>query len=444
MDAENHAGQSRFIQTKRRKRTRLLRSYARTPTIPIVNVIVIGGGAAGFFGAIACAEHAPHMNVHILERSAQVLAKVRISGGGRCNVTHACFDPAALSAYYPRGGAALRGAFTRFQPTDTVAWFEAHGVPLKTERDGRIFPVSDNSADIVDCLTYTAREAGVRLRTDARIDDLTHDENGFKWHMHGGEILRADRVLLATGNARRGWEWAAALGHTIVPPVPSIFTFAVDDPRITDLAGVACPDAHISLREPAPSRAQGLTQRGPLLITHWGFSGPAILRLSAWAARLLHDTGFRGEIEVCWLPDLAEQALIDQLHEFKHERGGARVASAQSPFANVPARLWQRLCTAAGIFDDQRWAKLPRADLLRLADQLLHSRFSVSGKGAFKDEFVTAGGIALDEVNFRTMESRVCPGLHFAGEVLDIDGITGGFNFQAAWTTSWLAGQAMQ
>ena len=413
-----------------------------------MNVIVIGGGAAGFFGAIACAENTPGASVYILERSAQVLAKVRISGGGRCNVTHACFDPAALTGFYPRGGTALRGPFTRFQPTDTVAWFEAHGVALKTERDGRIFPVSDNSADVVDCLTRTARHAGVHLRTDARIDDLTQDENGFALRMHGGEILRADRVLLATGSASRAWQWAAALGHTIVPPAPSIFTFAVDDPRIADLAGVACPDARISLRDPAPRspappRAQGLTQRGPLLVTHWGLSGPGVLRLSAWAARLLHDAQYRGEIEVSWLPDLSESELIDQLHALKHDRGGARVAGAQSPFANVPARLWQRLCTAADIFDDQRWAKLPRADLLRLADQLLRSRFTVTGKGAFKDEFVTAGGVSLDEVHFKTMESRVCPGLHFAGEVLDIDGVTGGFYFQAAWTTAWIAGRAM-
>jgi predicted Rossmann fold flavoprotein len=408
-----------------------------------MNIVVIGGGAAGFFGAIACAESAPHARVHILERNAQVLAKVRISGGGRCNVTHACFDPAALTGFYPRGGAALRGPFTRFGPADAIAWFESRGIPLKTERDGRVFPVSDSSADVVDCLTRSAERAGVALRTHARIDDLRSSADGFTLHMKDGEIMHADRVLLATGSAGRAWQWAAALGHAVVPPAPSIFTFAVDDPRIADLAGVACPDARVTLRSPAPPRAHGLTQRGPLLVTHWGFSGPAVLRLSAWAARLLHEVQYRAEFDVCWLPDVDEAALTERLHELKRERGGALVAGAQSPFANIPARLWLRLCDAAGIFAEQRWAKLPKTDLLRLVDQLLRSRFTVHGKGEFKDEFVTAGGVSLDEVNFKTMESRVCPGLFFAGETLDIDGVTGGFNFQAAWTTSWIAGRAM-
>ena len=408
-----------------------------------MDIVVVGGGAAGFFGAIACAEAAPHARVHLLERNAQVLAKVRISGGGRCNVTHACFDPAALVGFYPRGGAALRGPFTRFSPADAVAWFEARGVPLKTERDGRIFPLSDSSADVVDCLTRSARDAGVRVRTHARIDDLRCAADGFTLHMQDGEIVRADRVLLATGSAGRAWQWAAALGQTVVSPAPSIFTFAVDDARITDLAGLSCPDARVTLRSPAPPRAAGLTQRGPLLITHWGFSGPAVLRLSAWAARLLHDAQYRAEIEVCWLPDVDEAALVDRLHELKRERAGALVAGAQSPFAGIPARLWQRLCEAAGVFAEQRWAKLPKADLLRLIDQLLRGRFAVHGKGEFKDEFVTAGGVSLDEVNFKTMESRKVPGLFFAGETLDIDGVTGGFNFQAAWTTSWIAGHAM-
>lgn len=409
------------------------------------DIVVIGGGAAGFFGAIACAEADPGCRVQILERNAAVLAKVRISGGGRCNVTHACFDPSQLTGFYPRGGLALRGPFSRFQPRDTVAWFEARGVRLKTERDGRIFPASDNSASIVDCLTRAARNAGVLVRTHTLIDGVTRREEGFAVALRDGAPLHADRVLLATGSAGRGWEWASALGHTVVPAAPSLFTFEVTDPRIDGLAGLSVAHARVDLpdaRAALGARGAGLTQSGPLLITHWGLSGPAVLRLSAWAARVLHDSGYRATLSICWLPEWREDALIDRLQALKRERGG-QLVSLHAPFAELPSRLWQRLCAAAGIFDEQRWAKLPKSDLLKLAGELLHGQFQITGKGVFKEEFVTAGGVDLDEVNFKTMESRKCPGLHFAGEVLDIDGVTGGFNFQCAWTTGWLAGKGM-
>lgn len=411
-----------------------------------MHIVVIGGGAAGFFGAIAAAEANPTARVTLLERNANGLGKVRISGGGRCNVTHACFDPAELIAHYPRGGRALLGPFHRFQPRDTMAWFEARGVRLKIERDGRVFPVSDDSATIVDCLTSAARRAEVRVRTKvdtARVQCAT--PAGFELALRDGEIIACDRLLLATGSSATGWRIAQALGHAVVPPVPSLFTFEIDDPRLAGLAGISVAPARIALIEPSGEghRASGgYAQSGPVLITHWGLSGPAVLKLSAWAARALHKRDYSADVEVNWLPELDAADLTARLRALKAERGGQLVA-AHSPFPHLPQRLWQQLARAAGVFDEQRWAKLPRAGLEGLARELQRGRYRLASKGEFKEEFVTCGGVDLDEVNFRTMESRICPGLYLAGEVLDIDGVTGGFNFQSAWTTGWLAGRAM-
>ncbi len=406
------------------------------------DVAVVGGGAAGYFGAIACAEANPAASVAIFERGRNPLAKVRVSGGGRCNVTHACFDPAELIRHYPRGGTALLGPFTRFQPRDTVAWFAERGVTLKTERDGRMFPVTDTSQTIIDCLVRSAQAAGVTVTPVVAIRQISRlaeqEGGGFELRLTDGLPIRATRVLLATGSAAAGWDWARGLGHSIVPPAPSLFTFEITDAIIDGLAGVAVADAQVSLG----GASKVPEQRGPVLITHWGLSGPAVLKLSAWGARQLHDSGYRSTLTVCWLPEWREDALIERLGALKHESGAQRVAT-HSPFAPIPNRLWARLCSAAEILEEQRWAKLPRANMLKLAAQLLRCRFEISGKGAFKDEFVTAGGVALAEVNFKTMESRICPGLYFAGEVLDIDAETGGFNFQAAWTTGWHAGRAM-
>jgi len=402
------------------------------------SLVIIGGGAAGYFAAIAAAEANPRARVLILERSANVLSKVRVSGGGRCNVTHACFDPATLIGYYPRGSRELRGPFTRFQPRDTMQWFERRGVRLKIEADGRVFPVSDNSATIVDCLIDAAKQAGVQLRGNIKVNTITKSADGsFHLDLEQSPAVQADGVLLATGGSAQGHAWAKGLGHTIVPPVPSLFTFNIQDERLRDLAGVSVERCAIQLHDPASE-----IQRGPVLVTHWGMSGPAVLRLSAWEARRLHNAQYHASVRVNWLADWRSDDVLERLNACKHEVGARRVYT-HSPFSEVPLRLWQHLVLAAEIFEAQQWAKLPKNNLLKLADQLCRGEYAITGKGIFKEEFVTCGGVALNEVNFKTMESRVQPGLYFAGEILDIDGITGGFNFQNAWTTGWIAGNAM-
>ncbi|MBI2517559.1 MAG: NAD(P)/FAD-dependent oxidoreductase [Opitutae bacterium] len=423
-------------------------------------IAVVGGGAAGFFAAIACAEADPSSAVTLYEATAHTLAKVKISGGGRCNVTHACFEPRDLVQRYPRGGRELRGAFSRWQPRDTVAWFEARGVRLKTEEDGRMFPVTDNSQTIIDCLQEAVCKAGVRVRLQCGVKSVARVEpnalagaqnalgstrSTFRLALTTGETVACDRLLLATGGnkSNAGFEIARVLGHTIEPPVPSLFTFQIEDARLKDLAGLSVEDAGTSV----PGTA--LKERGPLLITHWGLSGPAILKLSAWGARELHDRNYQFTLRVNWAPQLnTEQA-----------RAALEAARAANPRKQVttwcpvglPLRLWERLVGAAatsagasaGLAPETTWAGAGNAALRALAAQVGEGEFAVRGKSLFKDEFVTCGGVRLAEVDFKTMESRLAPGLHFAGEVLDIDGVTGGFNFQAAWTTGWLAGQAM-
>lgn len=401
-------------------------------------IVIIGGGAAGFFAAITCAaasaEADPAAQITILEKTPHVLSKVRISGGGRCNVTHACFDPAELVRHYPRGAAALRGPFTRFQPRDTIAWFEQRGVKLKIEADGRVFPVSNKSESIVNCLMDAARAAGVQVRSGVHIRSVAKPDR-FVIDLKDDVPLSADRVLLATGSNSHGYEWAAALGHTIEPPVPSLFTFEIDDARLKDLPGISVEKATIKLAGTA------LPQTGPVLITHWGLSGPAVLKLSAWAARELAERHYRAEVIVNWLPDFKGEELQQKLLALKTELARHTV-SASSPL-HLPSRLWKKLIGVAGIGDDHKWADISKRTLIELAHELSHGSFLITGKGAFKEEFVTCGGVRLDEVNFKTMASRRCAGLYFAGEILDIDGVTGGFNFQSAWTTGWLAGRAM-
>jgi predicted Rossmann fold flavoprotein len=403
-----------------------------------MKIVVIGGGAAGFFGAIAAAEAHPHAQVTLLEASAQVLAKVRVSGGGRCNVTHACFDPTALVQHYPRGGKALRGPLTRFQPQDTVAWFKARGVSLKTEADGRMFPVTDDSETIVECLVRSAQRAGVQIVTGAAVTEVIPSAAGFTVQLKGGKTMGCDRILLTSGSNPLGYRLAASLGHQIVPPVPSLFTFKITDPRLTELAGVAVPLVRVKL---LVEGQKPLEQEGPLLITHWGVSGPAVLKLSAWGARLLHDVRYQATIQVNWLPGLKPEELRDLLLKTKGE--WVRKAIAKHCPVTLPQRLWQRLVESVGIDSELRWADLSKKALNLLLLELTQGQFKIKGKGVFKDEFVTCGGIPLTEVNFKTMESRCCPGLYFAGEILDVDGVTGGFNFQNAWTTGWIAGQAI-
>jgi len=401
-------------------------------------VIVAGGGAAGFFAAIACAEAMPGAEVIILERSSEFLGKVRISGGGRCNVTHACFDPRELATRFPRGEDSLIGPFHRFQPRQTVAWFVARGVELKVEDDGRMFPTTDSSETIINCLLSSARRTGVQLRPNCGLDQAqARDGGGFLLALSNGEQISCDRLLLATGGCRAAslGQLATSLGHTLVPPVPSLFTFQIACPWLRQLAGVTIETAEVSVP------AARLRERGPLLVTHWGLSGPAVLRLSAWGARALHGLSYQFPLRVNWLPGCDETTLLGELNSRRSSLAARLVINA--PIPPLPARLWEQLVVDAGIERTTRWSALSRAAQHKLIERLMRSEFSVVGKSLNKDEFVTCGGVKLSEVNFKTMESRICPGLYFAGELLDIDGITGGFNFQSAWTTGWIAGNAI-
>lgn len=421
-------------------------------------VIVVGGGAAGFFAAIACAEASPETEVVVLERGARFLEKVRISGGGRCNVTHACFDRREFATRYPRGGPALLAPLHKFSVSETVTWFAAQGVKLKTESDGRMFPVTDSSQTVVDCLTNAARVAGVKLRLNTEVTraerradgvfELTLGTNGPEAGgiCNEGGTLLCDRLLLATGGCRAaaGGRLAVSLGHSLEEPVPSLFTFHVALSWLRELAGVSVADAEVFVAKPPNSqgsRFPNLREWGPLLVTHWGVSGPAILRLSAWGARALHGMKYTFPLLVNWLPQLSVEQIAAELDA--RRRGQPARFVVNTPLAPLPLRLWERLAEVAGISRDTRWSELSRAAAHRLTQQLARTELPVTGKSLNKDEFVTCGGVRLSEVNFKTMESRVCPGLYFAGELLDIDGITGGFNFQAAWTTGWLAGRAM-
>ncbi len=400
---------------------------------------VVGGGAAGFFGAIACAEANPACSVTLYEATAHPLAKVKVSGGGRCNVTHSCFEPRELARRYPRGARELTGAFSRFQPRDTVAWFEARGVALKTENDGRMFPVTDNSQTIVDCLLGAARQAGVKFRLQCGVKTVERlpDAAGFRLTLTTGETATVDRLLLATGGNRSnaGFTVAKQFGHTIEPPVPSLFTFHIDDPRLRELAGVSVEEAATAVI------GTPLKERGPMLVTHWGLSGPAVLKLSAWGARLLADRDYRFTLRVNWSPRFNTETARAELERARAAEPRKQVTT-WCPLG-VPLRLWERLVIAAGLSPTAPWTSVPNASLRALAAQVTEADFVVSGKSLFKEEFVTCGGVRLAEVDFRTMQSRLAPGLYFGGEMLDLDGITGGFNFQAAWTTGWHAGRAM-
>lgn len=403
-----------------------------------LRIVVIGGGAAGFFGAIACAKTNPHAQVTLIEASRQPLAKVLVSGGGRCNVTHACFEADGLVQNYPRGGKALRGAFTRFQAQDTVAWFAAHGVKLKTEADGRMFPITDSSETIVECLIKTAATNAVELRIGTPVVSVKQASNNFEIVLKSGEILKCDRLLLATGNSLGGYKIVQELGHHIEPPVPSLFTFNIIDPALRALAGVSVNPVQLRLSVGGKSPLQ---QTGPLLITHWGMSGPAVLKLSAWGARILHDSRYQATLSVNWLPDLPPEQVRQKILGVKTEWGKRAIALHRG--VDLPHRLWQYIITRVGITFDDRWAEISNKTLNLLIQEITQGEYLIAGKGAFKEEFVTCGGVNLKEVNFKTMESRLIPGLYFAGEILDIDGVTGGFNFQSAWTTAYLAGNAI-
>ena len=395
--------------------------------------LIVGGGAAGFFTAINIVERNPKAKVAILERGAEVLGKVRISGGGRCNVTHACFEPNELVKFYPRGEKELRGPFHQFCSGDTIEWFERHGVALKIEDDGRMFPVSNSSQTIIDCFLKATQQLGIKVLTGQSVQSIFKKDNYWKIDTQN-QNYQAEKLILATGSKPKVWEMLQEFGHAIIPPVPSLFTFNSKDPRIKELPGVS---AKVTVRV----KDTKLEATGPLLITHWGMSGPAILKLSAWGARILHDKNYQFTLLVNWLNDLDTEEALVQLKTLKQEQAKKTVAK-KSPF-ELTNRLWESLVLASGISTETKWADLSKIQLQHLAQQLTNGIFSIKGKSTFKEEFVTAGGIDLKEINFKTMESKIHPNLYFAGEIVNIDAITGGFNFQNAWTSGFIVANAV-
>lgn len=396
-------------------------------------IIVVGGGAAGFFTAIRIAEENPNLKIAILERGKSVLEKVRISGGGRCNVTHACFVPNELVQFYPRGERELKGPFHQFCTGDTVEWFEKQGVALKIEDDGRMFPVSNSSETIVSCFQEAAKRLKISVLTNESVQELF--SNGSTWKVNTtNSVFLCDKVVCTTGSNPKIWEMLSKLGHQIVPPVPSLFTFNSTDKRIKDLMGIAT-NATVQLKKTKTVAS------GPVLITHWGFSGPAILRLSAWGARYLFEKKYHFEICINWLQVVSKDAAFELLSDQKNNHPKKGIASTVC--FNLPKRLWERIVEASAIEPNLKWADANKKQLQLLAEQLTNASFQVHGKSTYKDEFVTAGGIDLREINFKTMESKCLPNLYFAGEIMNIDAITGGFNFQNAWTSGFIAAKAI-
>ena len=401
---------------------------------PRVKIAIIGGGAAGFFSALAAKELNPEAEVLLLERSAKLLSKVRISGGGRCNVTHSLFEPQLLVQHYPRGHKELLGPFHRFQPRDTIEWFRARGITLKREEDGRMFPVSDSSDTIIDCFLGEAQRLGVKIRTQTKLQAIRRVEQGFELDIGTKSALFAHRLILATGSARAGWGFAKRLGHTIQTPVPSLFTFNVPSFPLVKLAGVSVNHAKLRLEDSRLERV------GPLLITHWGFSGPAALKLSALGARFLAERKYAASLLVDWLPEYSEAQLPNLMEVERVAHPTQHLGNLQ--IFSLPKSLWRVLCERSGLSSQFPLNKLSKTAISRLCERLKRDRYEVLGKTTNKEEFVTCGGVTLSEVHFKTMESRCCKHLFFCGEILDIDGETGGFNFQNAWTTGWIAGRA--
>jgi predicted Rossmann fold flavoprotein len=397
------------------------------------DILIVGGGAAGFFSAINIVERNPKLKVAILERGKEVLSKVRVSGGGRCNVTHACFEPNELVKFYPRGEKELRGPFHQFCSGDTIEWFEKHGVELKIEDDGRMFPVSNSSQTIIDCFLHASHKLGITILTGQSVQSIFKKENCWKIETQTKNYL-AEKLILATGSNPKIWDMLHTFGHAIITPVPSLFTFNIKDPRIKELPGIA---TQVSVKVIGSK----LESTGPLLITHWGMSGPAILKLSAWGALILHDKNYQFAIEVNWLNEIETEEAETLLKELKQEHAKKTIAK-KSPL-EIQNRLWESLVLASGIGTETKWADLSKIQLHNLASQLTKCIFQVNGKSTFKEEFVTAGGIDLKEINFKTMESKLHPNLYFAGEIVNIDAITGGFNFQNAWTSGFIVANAI-
>lgn len=400
------------------------------------NFIVIGGGAAGVFAALSAKEANPQMSVLLLEKASTLLGKVRVSGGGRCNVTHACFDVKLLVQNYPRGGKALIGPFMRFQPKDTIEWFNSKGVELKTESDGRMFPVTDNSQTIIDCLLNEAQKLKVEIRTKQNVEVIHHSQKGFRVSLNPGGILESDCLLLATGSNPQGYALAKSLGHTIQEPVPSLFTFNISQFSLSELSGISVKRVAIYIE------GYRLSQQGPILITHWGFSGPAALKLSAWAARFLHEKKYQATIQIDWIPSMTKQQVVDALRNLRVKSPNQNIDN-QTTF-DLPRNLWKRLVELSGLDGRKKISQISNEDFSRLSDRLKLDCYQMNGKTTHKEEFVTCGGVSLEELNFKTMESQLCKGLFFSGEIMDVDAVTGGFNFQNAWTTGFIVGRGVK
>jgi len=417
------------------------------------DVIIVGGGAAGFYAGIHIAERAPHAKIAIFERGKTVLSKVKVSGGGRCNVTHGEFSPRELSTNYPRGERELLGPFHNYAPMDVMAFFEERGVPLKIEEDGRVFPQSDSSQSIIDCLVGEAERLGITILRNSSVKQF--EKNGEEWQVTTmNKHYHAKKLLLTTGSNPKIWEQLKAMGHTIVSPVPSLFTFNINDERINGIQGIS---AYVSAEIPpkrtfssdkvqlnlksAKKEEPVLQSEGPLLVTHWGLSGPAILKLSAWGANILNKYNYAFRLNINWTPEYTTASMERLLRKIKEVEPKKTVLRTHA--VELPRRLWAKLVHAARIKKDEKWADLTKEKLQNLAEQLTASSFKVEGKSTFKEEFVTAGGVDLKEVDFRTFESKIIPNLYFAGEIINVDAITGGFNFQNAWTGAYLAAQAI-
>jgi predicted Rossmann fold flavoprotein len=401
------------------------------------DLIVAGGGAAGFFGAIQAAEMRPGIRIMILEKSTKLLSKVKVSGGGRCNVTHHCYDAVRLSRHYPRGEKQLKNVFKLFQAKDMVDWFNQKAVSLKVEEDGRMFPVTDNSQTIIDCFMREAARLNIRIETGEGVTAVVQENARFRISTQSGKEYSAKKILIAIGGTpnTRAYDWIASLGHTISPPIPSLFTFNDSEKKFKDLMGIAVPTAEVKIT------GTKFSEVGPLLITHWGLSGPAVIKLSSWAAQYLHDQKYEFTALVSWIGPAREEEIRLLLANHKGERGKQKVIS--NPLFSLPQRLWLRLCELSDIEENKIWAELPQKNINRLLEFLIRSPFQIMGKTTFKEEFVTCGGVDLKEINMETMQSVKVEGIYFAGEVLNIDGETGGFNFQSAWSTAYAAAKAI-
>lgn len=406
-------------------------------TTKVIDVAVIGAGASGIFAAIAAAENNPSLSIFVFEKSSKLLSKVKVSGGGRCNVTHACFDKNVLVQNYPRGERELKSPFSKYFTLDIIKWFENNGVKLKTETDGRMFPVTDNSQTVIDCLLDKTAALRIKILTNQGIEKVEKTDTGFLLHFQSGTVFECKKLIIASGghpNAS-GYKWISDLGVKIIQPVPSLFTFNIPDSPFKGLEGIAISTCRVKIN------TTKLEQTGPVLITHWGLSGPAILKLSAWGAVILKEMNYDFTATINFIPEWNEEKLRDYFIQLKVASPTKKIVN--SKFEVLTNRLWERLCLLSKIDVDLNWASVNKQQLNALIQNIINHQLIVKGKTTFKEEFVTAGGVDLKEIDMQTMQSKKIPGLYFVGEVINVDGITGGFNFQNAWTTGWIAGSSI-